>query len=84
MWSRPLSGEEIVDYSTGCDPDFVQRSNPDMVNWSTRKLALQGKNSAKIFIPGLNFTSGGNFFRKLDQICIELSSFFEELPENGL
>ena len=56
MWSWPLSAEEIVEFSTGCDPHFVQRSNPDMVRWSTRKVALQGKNSAKIFIPGPNFT----------------------------
>ncbi len=51
IWNRSLSQVEILEYSLGCNSDFVLKSNPDILLWSSVNITIQGNSANKTTIP---------------------------------
>ncbi len=54
IWNRSLSHEEIINYSFNCDSDFVEKSNPVILQWSSANITIQGNSAEKAAIPKKN------------------------------
>jgi hypothetical protein len=44
-WDRPLSPDELTEYNTGCNEDFISNSNPKAIVWSQLNFTYLGKNT---------------------------------------
>ena len=42
IWSRPLSNDEITQYSFGCNQDFVEKSKPEVIFWPKAAISYEG------------------------------------------
>jgi hypothetical protein len=54
IWNRSLSQEEIVIYSFNCDSDFVEKSNPTILQWSPANINIHGNSAEITVIPRKN------------------------------
>lgn len=50
IWSRPLSDDEISQYSLGCNQDFVKQSKPDVIVWPDATISYKGSNIKRITV----------------------------------
>jgi len=55
MWSRPLSYNEVIQFSSGCDLSFVEHSKPELIFWPTAILTYNLSNAQKTKVPYQNF-----------------------------
>ncbi len=44
IYFRPLSFDEITQYSVGCDSDFVENSKPEVISWTSALISITGNN----------------------------------------
>ncbi len=51
VWSRPLSLEDVAEYTSGCNPYYVEKSKPEIVFWPKLNVTSQGKYVKKISLP---------------------------------
>ncbi len=46
FWSRPLTQDEVDQYTSGCNADFVKKSQPDIVIWAKANVSFRGNHTA--------------------------------------
>jgi len=51
LWSRPISSDEVKQYSLGCDHDLLSRSEPDYVFWPEANITYQGNRTKSSNLP---------------------------------
>jgi hypothetical protein len=70
LWSRPITSQEIIKYSLGCDPDFVSQSKPEYVFWPEANITYQGNRTKHFLLPSRYLCKEDDFF-KIEEFVIQ-------------